>query len=462
MSKKFTKITMAKSNEVSLCPTFNSGANKQTEFEIVKDHSGAVEEAVPVLEGIKKYSDFYCYCCDVELEDAEQAFIHYLNDWAENRMNDAIYWLLKDSLDEAMSQIKWSELSKEEKTKEYAKLFNAFVNKFKEMPITKTQDGKYEVSLVSKSHNQEQDTVPQNETADITKEKKGEMEEQEKNPVLKALDVIKTAVLGLAKTETPAEEPSEETLVENAEGETSEIVEDDKPEEKPAEEETPVVKSEEVEVEKSEEEKPEDEEKVEDAKEEAEEPKEEAVEKASDFKAEEEKDEEIDDAEDVAEDLAEAEAKKKLEAEAKKKAEEEMKKTSENPELAEIIKQKADLEAELESLKKSQAEKEIEIEKMSYLQKAKDEYSMLAGTPEEIGEKLYSIAKSNLDDASKEFILESLKKVSKQNKEMTEEVGSITKNADDMTEEDRKYQQAEELAKSKGISVNKALRLLTK
>ena len=406
MSKKFTKITMAKSNEVSLCPTFNSGANKQTEFEIVKDHSGAIEEAVPVLEGIKKYSDFYCYCCDVELEDAEQAFIHYLNDWAENRMNDAIYWLLKDSLDEAMSQIKWSELSKEEKTKEYAKLFNAFVNKFKEMPITKTQDGKYEVSLVSKSHNQEQDTVPQNETLDITKEKKSEMEEQEKNPVLKALDVIKTAVLGIAKTETPAEEPSEET---------------------------PVVKSEEVEVEK-----------------------------ASDFKAEEDKDEEIDDAEDVAEDLAEAEAKKKLEAEAKKKAEEEMKKSSENPELAEIIKQKADLEAELESLKKSQAEKEIEIEKMSYLQKAKDEYSMLTGTPEEIGEKLYSIAKSNLDDASKEFILESLKKVSKQNEEMTKEVGSITKSADDMTEEDRKYQEAEELAKTKGISVNKALRLITK
>ena len=434
MSKKFTKITMAKSNEVSLCPTFNSGANKQTEFEIVKDHSGAVEEAVPVLEGIKKYSDFYCYCCDVELEDAEQAFIHYLDDWAENRMNDAIYWLLKDSLDEAMSQIKWSELSKEEKTKEYAKLFNAFVNKFKEMPITKTQDGKYEVSLVSKSHNQEQDTVPQNETLDITKEKKSEMEEQEKNPVLKALDVIKTAVLGIAKTETPAEEPSEETPVEKTEGEAQEeIKEDAKPEEKPAEEETPVVKSEEVEVEK-----------------------------ASDFKAEEDEDEEIDDAEDVAEDLAEAEAKKKLEAEAKKKAEEEMKKSSENPELAEIIKQKADLEAELESLKKSQAEKEIEIEKMSYLQKAKDEYSMLTGTPEEIGEKLYSIAKSNLDDASKEFILESLKKVSKQNEEMTKEVGSITKSADDMTEEDRKYQEAEELAKTKGISVNKALRLITK
>ena len=434
MSKKFTKITMAKSNEVSLCPTFNSGANKQTEFEIVKDHGGAIEEAVPVLEGIKKYSDFYCYCCDVELEDAEQAFIHYLNDWAENRMNDAIYWLLKDSLDEAMSQIKWSELSKEEKTKEYAKLFNAFVNKFKEMPITKTQDGKYEVSLVSKSHNQEQDTVPQNETLDITKEKKSEMEEQEKNPVLKALDVIKTAVLGIAKTETPAEKPSEETPVEKTEGEAQEeIKEDAKPEEKPAEEETPVVKSEEVEVEK-----------------------------ASDFKAEEDKDEEIDDAEDVAEDLAEAEAKKKLEEEAKKKAEEEMKKTSEDSELAEIIKQKADLEAELDALKKSQEAKEIEIEKMSYLQKAKDEYSMLAGTPEEIGEKLYSIAKSNLDDASKEFILDSLKKVSKQNEEMTKEVGSITKNADDMTEEDRKYQEAEELAKSKGISVNKALRLITK
>ena len=37
MGKKFQKITVAKSNEVSLCPTFNSGANLKTEFEIVKD-----------------------------------------------------------------------------------------------------------------------------------------------------------------------------------------------------------------------------------------------------------------------------------------------------------------------------------------------------------------------------------------------------------------------------------------
>ena len=36
MAKKFTLLTTAKSTEVSLCSKYNSGANKQTEFEIVK------------------------------------------------------------------------------------------------------------------------------------------------------------------------------------------------------------------------------------------------------------------------------------------------------------------------------------------------------------------------------------------------------------------------------------------
>ena len=33
----FKKITVANSTEVSLCSKYNSGANKQTQFEIVKD-----------------------------------------------------------------------------------------------------------------------------------------------------------------------------------------------------------------------------------------------------------------------------------------------------------------------------------------------------------------------------------------------------------------------------------------
>ena len=64
---------------------------------------------------------------------------------------------------------------------------------------------------------------------------------------------------------------------------------------------------------------------------------------------------------------------------------------------------------------------------MSFIQKAKDEFSMLVGTPEEIGEKLYSISKSNLTEDAKEFIMEQLKKVSVENKNLTDELGSITK-----------------------------------
>ena len=53
-----------------------------------------------------------------------------------------------------------------------------------------------------------------------------------------------------------------------------------------------------------------------------------------------------------------------------------------------------------------------------------------------------------------------LLKVAKTNEELTEEVGSITKGATEMTEEEITYAKAEEIAKTKGISVNKALRLV--
>ena len=46
--------------------------------------------------------------------------------------------------------------------------------------------------------------------------------------------------------------------------------------------------------------------------------------------------------------------------------------------------------------------------------------------------------------------------------EATQEVGSITKNAGDMTDEDVIFAKAEEVAKTKGISINKALREVSK
>ena len=45
---------------------------------------------------------------------------------------------------------------------------------------------------------------------------------------------------------------------------------------------------------------------------------------------------------------------------------------------------------------------------------------------------------------------------------MTKEVDFITKNADDMIEEYTKYWEAEELGKTKGITVNKDISLISR
>lgn len=426
MGKKFTKISALSSNEVSLCTKYNPGANKQTQFEIVKDKE--TEEKLdlkPVLKELVNLAEAY----DEELadkredkvEDMEepsilQQFKDFLNYWLEYDLNDCMYNLLSESLQNAIYDIaKDHDYTKEEKVGLYQQLFNTFVEEYKRLPITKTKEGKYEVSLVSKSHIQDSDTNPQNETSNITKEKTNTMKtEEQKNIIQKAVDLL-SSVLKLEKTETPAESTSEvaqevtetvEKTVEKTEGaeveanETAETVEEtvekteETTEDKPAEVEAPI------------------------------------VENAEETVTQEEKTEEIE-------------------------------KSSEQPsELETVLKQKLDLEKELEEIKKAQQAKEEEIEKMSYIQKAKDEYSMLVGTPEEIGAKLYSISKSNLDDESKTFVMEQLKKVAKTNEELTEEVGSITKGAAEMTEEEITYAKAEEIAKTKGISVNKALRLV--
>ena len=321
MAKKFTLLTTAKSTEVSLCSKYNSGANKQTEFEIVKDEQGATDRNMkPVIENLVKFIDFYGEPI-AEVDQDYNAFKDFLNYWLEYDINCTYYNLLSEALQSALSDIKYKDIPKEDKVQEYQNLFNMFIEEYKTLPITKTQDGKYEVSLVSKSHIQEVETNPQNETVDITKEKTSEMEKQEQLTLVeKAFDLIKSA-FGLEKSETPAEEQPE------------------------------------VQPEETTEEKPEIEEAVEAPAEEA------PVEKT--------------------EETVEEEAP--------------VEKTSETVDIEALIKAKADVEAELEALKKSNEAKEIEIEKMSFVQKAKDEFSMLVGTPEEIGEKLYTISKSNLE-----------------------------------------------------------------
>ena len=424
MSKKFKKIILASSNEVSLCSKYNSGANKQTEFEIVKDEQGARDRDINgVIKNLVKFIDFYDEAT-VEVEQEHDAFKDFLNYWLEYDINNAYYHILSEALQNALSDICYKDLTKEEKVVEYEKLFNMFIEEYKSLPITKTQDGKYEVSLVSKSHTKEVETNPQNETDNITKEKTTKMEKTEQLSVIEKVTELLKSAFGLEKTETPAEEQPE--------------VQPEAIEEAPAEEAKEV-------------------EQVEEPAENAEEPAQEAeveapvVVEAVEKTENEEVQEEVEVEEPKTEEVVEAEP---------EQVEEPVEEVKEeiNAELEEVVKAKLAVEKELAELKKANEEKAIEIEKMSFIQKAKDEYSMLVGTPEEIGATLYSISKSNLDEESKSFVLEQLKKVSVNNKELTEEVGSISKSADDMTDEERVYAKAEEIAKAKNISIKKALR----
>ena len=411
----FKKITVANSTEVSLCSKYNSGANKQTEFELVKDKEGKQSVDIkPVLQKMVKYAD---EVCEQGNKDVVQGFKDFLDYWLEYDINNTLYDLLEEGLRNGLYDLAYNEdLTKEEKTDEFIKLFNEFLTQYRNLPITKTADNKYEVSLVSKSHIQDNGTNPQSETTDITKEKTSEMEhEEQKTAIQKAIEIL-TSVFSLQKTETPADETPEVKPEGQPEAEKPTETEEVKPEVKPAEVEAPVVEEADKTVEPN---------------------AEPNAEKAEDEPSDEPTDDKpADKPEDVTEPVE---------------------KSSEPSELETVLKQKLDLEKELADIKKAQAEKEEAIAKMSYIQKAKDEYSMLVGTPEEIGAKLYDISKSNLTDDSKTFILDQLKKVAKENQELTKEVGSMTKNSD-LTPEEEVYAKAEEIAKSKGISINKALR----
>lgn len=408
MGKKFKLLTAVASNEVSLCTKYNSGANKQTEFELVKNKDNTTDRNVkPVIERLVKFMDFYVE--NTEEPDILENFKDFLNYWIEYDINNTYYSLLSEALQNALCNIRDLDISKEEKVVEYEKLFNMFIQEYKNLPITKSEDGTYLVSLSSQSHIQDSDINPQNETEHITKEKTSDMKtEEQKNMLLQAFDLIKSA-FGLEKTETPAEEQLEAQ---------TEAVEEPANE---AEVEAPVVEEAVEKTEENEKPAPEVEAPV----------VEEAQEEAQEEVQEEVNEEKVEDAQEL---------------------------TKSEVNIEELLKAKLEVEKELAELKKSNEEKAIEIEKMSFIQKAKEEYSMLAGTAEEIGEKLYSITKSNLDEGIKSFVLEHLKAVADNNQSLTEEVGSISKNAGDVTNEDMIYAKAEEIAKNKGITINQALR----
>lgn len=402
MSKQFKIITNVTSNEVSLCTKYNSGANKQTEFEIIKDKANEDKDIKPVIQNMIKIADLYTEMSTSEEKEEYDSFKEFLNYWLEYDVNNCYYNLLSEALQNALSDIKYREdIDKEQKVEEYKKLFNSFIEEYKKMPITKNKDGKYDVSLISKSLIKDEENNPQNETVITEKENVVKMQTEKKmNIVEKAFEMLKS-VLVAEQENAPAEEKTE--------------VEKTSAEEKTAEVETP----------------------------ETEKPAEQAEEATK---------------EEAQKETKEEDEKTEVPAEEKVETEKEIEKTAETSELAEMIEKNKNLEDELKALKKAQEEKELEVEKMNFIQKAKDEFSMLSGISEEIADRLLAISKSNLDDSVKDFVFEQLKKVSEENKEMTQEVGSITKNASDMTEEDVIYAKAEEIAKAKNISINKALR----
>ena len=144
MAKQFKKIIMASSNEVSLCSKYNSGANKQTEFELVKDKDGVTNKDVrPAIEKLVKFIDFYGEELEPAVEtDTLQGFKEFLNYWLEYDVNNCLYNLLNESLMNQLRYISYLDVSKEQKVDEYEKLFNLFIEEYKNMPITKTTNSR--------------------------------------------------------------------------------------------------------------------------------------------------------------------------------------------------------------------------------------------------------------------------------------------------------------------------------
>lgn len=118
-----------------------------------------------------------------------------------------------------------------------------------------------------------------------------------------------------------------------------------------------------------------------------------------------------------------------------------------NAEIEAITSEKKALEAKFEEIENAKKELQVQNEIAKFVDSAKTEYSCLVGTPEEIGNKLYAISNSNLEDDLKEFVMNSLKNTSNSNENLLNETGS---NGSDINAEEK--DQAYYVAEAKRIS----------
>lgn len=433
--KKFKKIE-AIATEVSLCSKYNSGANKQTAFEIIKSENqdGFTKEDFSefVKTGLTHFKKVYGEAMEVPyyngMEDPRMAFLAFLDNNVENNINYTLYSLLTDALYEGLYNIKYREdVSKEEKAVMYVDLFIEFVNQYKSSPITKNKNGEFVLDTNKSSHSK--DEVNPQKVEEIG----DKMEEKQIGILKNVVESLKSLISPTQKAEEPAEESKEVEVIEEPKAEEPA---QDEPAEEPK-----------AEVEEAGEEEPKD-----DIEKEAEPKEEEPAEEPAEEKAE-----------DVKEEVEEAPAE---EAPAEEPAQEEApeEEPAEETEIEKSSTVMTELEkaqAKIEELEKAHKESLEIIEKSKFTEMAKSEFSMLVGTAEEIGDRLYAISKSNLPSEVQEFVLENLKKVSKQNSELVVEKGTSVSDVElsaEELEEKEVYKKAEIIAKEKGISINKALR----
>ena len=320
------------------------------------------------------------------------------------------------------------DISKESKILLYQDLFKEFVRQYENSPITKSVNGEFVLSNTKEASHSKDVVNPQ-----TVEEIGDDMEEKQMGIIKSVVESLKSLISPTQKSEEPAIEPEVK-----AEGEEVKVEE---PELEAPKEET---KAEESEEEKPEVEEPKDEDPAEEPKAE-----EEVVEKTEEPKVEAEEAPEVKPEGEEGVDKGEA-------------IEPTIENEPEQIEKVSIVKQELEqAQAKIIELEKAQKENLEIIEKARFVEQAKADFSMLVGTPEEIGEKLYSISKSNLPVDIQDFILENLKNVSKSNAELTKEVGTGSTDIELSNEELEVrdiYRKAEEIAKAKNISINKALR----
>ena len=164
MKKKF-KIINAKANEVSLCSKYNSGANKKTSFEIIKNENIKQFDNTDFKEFIKYGLDCYrpeeCVESVVNNTIPSVTFLEYIADCAENEINNTLYCLLTDALRSALCDIKYMDISKESKILLYQDLFKEFVRQYENSPITKSVNGEFVLSNTKEASHSKDVVNPQ-------------------------------------------------------------------------------------------------------------------------------------------------------------------------------------------------------------------------------------------------------------------------------------------------------------